>query len=121
MPHKVQMSSQLIFSGDCVYSWNIVDSLMKMHAYECMGGYQSISPANIPFSRKRLLDHFQSHTICNLPNHRIMSYCIKNILRPILMMTLSMSGLYVRLRSILGAFTSSAYESSSSGLLFYEC
>ena len=60
MPHKVEMPSKLIFSGNGVYSGYIVDALVKMHADEGVRGDHKIGPTNVPVTLFWFVNYFHA-------------------------------------------------------------
>ena len=52
----IESFSKLIFAGDGVNAGEVVDGLVKMHAYEGGRGDGVVSPAEIPVASEGLID-----------------------------------------------------------------
>ncbi len=86
------MPAQLIFAGNGVYSGDVVDGLVEVHAYECMGCDCEVSPANIPVTLFRLIYYFHPQAQCHLPHHWVVCDCVLSGLQAVLMTTWAISG-----------------------------
>ena len=73
----VEPSPQLIFSGDGVNAGDVVDSLMKMHPDESLGGDGVVSPAKIPVSLLGLADNFEANFEGGFSDNRVFSDLVR--------------------------------------------
>lgn len=60
LPHKVEMPSEFIFSGNGVYPGDVVDALVEMHANEGVWGDCKVGPADVPVTLFRFVDYFHA-------------------------------------------------------------
>ena len=56
---------------------DIVDSLMKMHPDESLGGDGVVGPAKIPVSLFGLVDNFKTYFKCGFSNNRVISDLVR--------------------------------------------
>ena len=55
----------------------VVDGLMKMHAYEGLWCDGMVSPAKIPVDLLRLIDDFESKFECNFPDDGVIGNWVR--------------------------------------------
>lgn len=73
----IEPFSQFIFSGDGMNTCDVIDSLMKMHPDEGLGGDGMVSPAKIPVSLFGLIDNFETNFKGGFSDNRVISDLVR--------------------------------------------
>ena len=57
-------------------SWEVVDGLVKMHAYEGLGSDGMVGPAEVPVGFFRLVDDIESYFVGYFSNDGVVGDCV---------------------------------------------
>ncbi len=83
LSQHVESFSELIFSSDSVYARYVVNSLMEMHANECLWGDRIISPTDIPICLFWLIDYFHAKQLSDFLYDWILSDCLRGLVHAV--------------------------------------